>query len=110
VGGRFAVPTGIAIEPIFDCEENYVGLVFSRSGLGAKFGVTLANSVGVIDSDYRGEVKVTLINRGEAPFTVSHGDRIAQIAFFPIAAAKFIEVQALGETERGAGGFGSTGK
>jgi dUTP pyrophosphatase len=134
-GGRLTIPTGIAIEPVIehprfgfhgphgeeDSEhphhhrhrtfpDNYVALVFGRSGHGAKFGVTLANSVGVVDSDYRGEIKVTLINHGAQPFTVSHGDRIAQIAFMPVATARFTEVQALGETERGTGGFGSTGR
>lgn len=90
--------------------DNYVALIFGRSGHGAKFGVTLANSVGVVDSDYRGEIKVTLINHGAQPFTVSHGDRIAQIAFMPVATARFVEMQALGDTERGSGGFGSTGR
>ena len=129
-GGRASVPIGIAIEPVVDlraCDDlrppedipphhrhtlpdNYVGLVFGRSGHGAKFGVTLANSVGVIDSDYRGEIRVTLINHGEKPFTVAHGDRIAQLAFVPVATARFIEARELGDTTRGTGGFGSTGR
>ena len=90
--------------------DNFVALIFGRSGHGAKYGVTLANSVGVVDSDYRGEIKVALINHGSRPFTVSHGDRIAQIAFVPVATAKFVEAETLGETERGTGGFGSTGR
>lgn len=114
-GARASIPTGIAIEPIIGAErenaaDSFVALVFGRSGHGAKFGVTLANSVGVIDSDYRGELKVTLINHGVEPFTVSHGDRVAQLAFMPVATARFTLAQSLGETERGAGGFGSTGR
>ncbi len=112
------IPTGIAIEPVIKslkCKQNpafpdsYVGLVFGRSGFGVKHGVTLANSVGVIDCDYRGEVGVTLINHGDKPFVVTHGDRIAQLAFMPVAAARFVEAASLSDTERGAGGFGSTG-
>ncbi|HHW24011.1 MAG TPA: dUTP diphosphatase [Clostridiales bacterium] len=114
-GGRVSIPTGIAIEPIITSQntesaDSFVALIFGRSGLGAKYGITLANSVGVVDSDYRGEIKVALINHSNRPYAVSHGDRIAQIAFVPVASAKFIEACSLGETERGGSGFGSTGK
>ncbi len=106
-GERFAVPTGIALSPK---ETEVVALIFGRSGLGTKFGVTLANSVGVVDSDYRGEIKVALVNHGAEPYTVQPGDRIAQLMFVPIMHAEFTESDTLDETERGAGGFGSTGK
>lgn len=106
-GCRAAVPTGIAIAPE---RRDIVALVFGRSGMGCKKGVTLANSVGVIDSDYRGEISVTLINHGETPYTVAPGDRIAQMLFVPIFTAAFLETETLEETARGTGGFGSTGK
>lgn len=102
-----AVPTGIAIEPESDA---VVGFVLPRSGLGAKHGVVLRNSVGVIDADYRGEIIVTLVNTGEDNFFVVHpGDRIAQLVFLPVFAAEFVEAEELSETGRGASGFGSTG-
>ena len=107
VGEIAKVTTGIAIS---SGRDDVVALVFGRSGLGTKFGITLANSVGVIDSDYRGEIMVSLINRGKEPFTVSNGDRIAQLMFAPVYAAAFTEVDSLDETERGEGGFGSTGR
>ena len=100
-----AVPTGIAIEPESDA---VVGFVLPRSGLGAKHGVVLRNSVGVIDADYRGEIIVTLVNTGEESFVVHPGDRIAQLVFLPVFAAEFIEAEELSETGRGASGFGST--
>ena len=102
-----AIPTGIAIEPERD---DVVSLVFSRSGMGAKHGISLANSVGVIDADYRGEITVSLINHGKEPYTVNPGDRIAQLMFVPVYHAAFEAADALGDTGRGAGGFGSTGK
>ena len=80
-----------------------------RSGLALKHGVTVLNSPGTIDSDYRGEVCVILINHGDAPFTVARGDRIAQIIFAPVTQPRLIEVTDLPETQRGGGGFGSTG-
>ena len=107
VGEIAKVTTGIAIS---SGRDDVVALVFGRSGLGTKFGITLANSVGVIDSDYRGEIMVSLINRGKEPFTVSNGDRIAQLMFAPVYTAAFTEVDSLDETERGEGGFGSTGR
>jgi len=106
-GEIYAVPTGIAISA---GRNDIVALVYGRSGLGTKFGVTLANSVGVIDSDYRGEIKVSLINRGSAAYTVQPGDRIAQLMFCPVYAAVFHQVDELDDTQRGEGGFGSTGK
>lgn len=100
------IPSGLAAE----IPSGYVGLVFGRSGLGTKFGVTLANSVGVIDSDYRGELRVSLINRGSAPYTVEQGERIAQLVIMPYAAVTPVEAESLEETERGERGFGSTGR
>ena len=105
-GGRAVIPTGIAIAlPSAD----FVALVFARSGLGIKFGVAPANCVGVIDSDYRGEVLVGLQNAGEADYTVQPGDRIAQLMITPVVQAQVRLVDELDETKRGAGGFGSTG-
>ena len=102
-----SLPTGIAIAlPSAD----YVALVFARSGLGIKHGIALANGVGVIDSDYRGEIRVGLVNQSDAPYTIQPGDRVAQLAVVPVVQAQLIPCAALDETERGAGGFGSTGK
>ena len=99
------IPTGLALEVPKGC----AGLVYARSGLGVKRGLAPANKVGVIDSDYRGEIGVCLINHGEEPFEIHRGDRIAQMMFLPVATASFLEVASLDETERGAGGFGHTG-
>ena len=102
-----SLPTGIAIAlPSAD----YVALVFARSGLGIKHGIALANGVGVIDSDYRGEIRVGLVNQSDVPYTIQPGDRVAQLAVVPVVQAQLIPCAALDETERGAGGFGSTGK
>jgi dUTP pyrophosphatase len=100
------LPTGIAIALP---SAEYVALVFARSGLGVKHGVSLANAVGVIDSDYRGEIKVGLTNLSDTPYTIQPGDRIAQLAVMPVARAQVIQTEELDETERGSGGFGSTG-
>jgi dUTP pyrophosphatase len=89
--------------------EGYVGLNFARSGLASKQGLAPANKVGVIDSDYRGELMVALHNHGEVPRTVEPGDRIAQFLIMPVITARFVEVDSLDETQRGSGGFGSTG-
>ena len=105
-GGRSVIPTGIAIALPF---PDYVALVFARSGLGIKHGVAPANCVGVIDSDYRGEVMVGLQNSGSSDFTVQPGDRIAQLMVTPVVQATIQMVDELDETQRGAGGFGSTG-
>lgn len=102
-----SIPTGIAIAlPSAD----YVALIFARSGLGVKHGVSLSNGVGVIDSDYRGELRVGLTNLSDAPYTVQPGDRIAQLAVVPVVQAHLEFCDELEDTERGAGGFGSTGK
>ena len=106
-GGRAVIPTGLAIAlPSAD----FVALVFARSGLGIKHGVAPANCVGVIDSDYRGEVMVGLQNSGKEDYTVNPGDRIAQLMITPVVQAQVRLVDQLDETERGAGGFGSTGQ
>ncbi len=104
-GESVLVPTGLAIA----MDSDKCALVFARSGLAVKNGITLANSVGVIDSDYRGEVKVGLRNLSKNAFTVNPGDRIAQLMFVPVCIADFCECTLLDETERGEGGFGSTG-
>lgn len=105
VGETRSVPTGLAIQT--PC--SVVAIVCARSGLAFKRGICLANGIGVIDSDYRGEICVGLQNRGSDSFTVNPGDRIAQLMFMPIFAAELIETDSLDETERGEGGFGSTG-
>lgn len=106
-GERRLIPTGIAIElPDTGCGA----FVFPRSSVSSKFGVSLANCVGVIDSDYRGEIKVPLINHSDAPYTVKNGDRIAQMVILPVILPEFCETPELGTTDRGEGGFGSTGK
>ena len=106
-GGRKVIPTGIAIAlPSAD----YVALVFARSGLGIKHGVVPSNCVGVIDSDYRGEIMVGLYNSGESEYTVQPADRIAQLMVVPVVQAQIQMVDELDETQRGTGGFGSTGK
>ncbi len=105
-GERRLIPTGIALEP----ESNdVVAVIAARSGLGTKKGICLSNGIGVIDSDYRGEVCVGLFNTGKEDFTIERGDRIAQMMFLPVFAANLIESEELDFTERGAGGFGSTG-
>ena len=105
-GGRATIPSGIAIAlPSAD----YVALVFARSGLGIKHGVAPANCVGVIDSDYRGEILVGLQNSGGSDFTIQPGDRIAQLMVVPVVQPRLRLVDELDETDRGAGGFGSTG-
>ena len=104
--GRSAmVPTGL----FFEIPEGYEVQVRPRSGLAAKNGVTVLNTPGTIDSDYRGEIKVILINLGQTDFTVNSGDRIAQMIIAPVIQASFTITDSLSETERGAGGFGSTG-
>lgn len=104
-GERALVPTGLAIA----LPAGFEAQVRPRSGLAAKNGVTVLNSPGTIDCDYRGEVKVILINHGREPFTIERGTRIAQMVVAPVTQAMFREVESLDETARGAGGFGSTG-
>ena len=105
-GERALIPTGLAISPE---TTGVVAIVAARSGLAIKQGICLSNGIGVIDSDYRGEICVGLHNTSRVPFTVNRGDRIAQMMFMPVYQAKLIEVVSLDETARGAGGFGSTG-
>lgn len=105
-GERALIPTGIAIQ----LPGPHVGaFVFARSGLAAKFGIRMANGVGVIDSDYTGEVLCALENGSDVPFIIRPGDRIAQMVFLPVALARLVVVAELEPTERGAGGFGHTG-
>lgn len=104
-GERKLIPTGIAIA----VPDGYGGFVFARSGLSSKYGVSLANCVGVIDSDYRGEVKVSVINHSDNPYTIKDGERIAQLVIMPVDLCEYGFCEELGETERGTGGFGSTG-
>lgn len=103
--GRHAVATGFALA----IPEGYEIQVRPRSGLALKHGISLPNTPGTIDADYRGELKVILINLGAEPFVIARGDRIAQLVAAPVQVARFAEVQELDETVRGSGGFGSTG-
>ena len=105
-GERALVPTGVAISPKL---PNVVSIVAARSGLATKYGIALANGIGVIDSDYRGEISVSLVNLGKEPFEIHRGDRIAQLFFLPFLPAAFAVVDELDETTRGSGGFGHTG-
>lgn len=100
------VPTGIAVE----LPQGFAGLIYARSGLATKKGLAPANKVGVVDCDYRGEVKVALHNHSEEAQTIAAGERIAQFVITPYLTAQFIECETLSETVRGAGGFGSTGR
>lgn len=103
---RAVIPTGLALELP---SAGYVALVFARSGLATKKGIALSNSVGVIDSDYRGEVGVGVINLSDTEYVIENGERIAQLAVIPVCHLAVEEAEELGKTERGAGGFGSTG-
>jgi dUTP pyrophosphatase len=105
-GSRFPVPTGLA----FALPPGFEGQVRPRSGLAFKHGVTCLNTPGTIDADYRGEVKVILVNHGEEDFVIRRGERIAQLVIAPVVQATWVEVESLDETVRGAGGFGSTGR
>jgi dUTP pyrophosphatase len=105
--GQYAlVPTGLAIA----LPAGHEAQVRPRSGLAAKHGVTVLNSPGTIDADYRGEIKVILINHGAAPFAIRRGERIAQMVIAPVVQARLVPVATLSETGRGTGGFGSTGR
>lgn len=104
-GARALVPTGLRLA----IPEGWEVQIRPRSGLALKHGITLPNSPGTIDSDYRGPLGVIVMNAGEAPFTIAHGDRIAQMVAAPVVQAGFDLVETLPETARGAGGFGSTG-
>ena len=105
-GGASVFPPGLAIA----LPEGTVGLVFGRSGLGIKHGIAPSNAVGVIDADYRGEVRVGLTNHSDKPYTIEPGERIAQLVVTPVLLPEIAEVSSLDETARGAGGFGSTGR
>ena len=105
-GQTVKIPTGIALE----LPEGTAGLVFARSSLGTKRGLAPANKVGVIDSDYRGELMVMLHNHGTETQTIAHGERVAQLLVVPVFTPGFVEAEELSDTDRGAGGFGSTGK
>lgn len=104
--GRAAVPTGIALA----IPAGFEGQVRPRSGMAMNQGLTLVNAPGTIDADYRGEVKVLLINLGAAPVTINPGDRVAQLVIAPVARAELVEVESLEASSRGAGGFGHTGR
>ena len=105
-GETVLIPTGLSME----LPKGYAGLIYARSSLGVKRGLAPANKVGVIDSDYRGEFLVALHNHGASPQTVCHADRIAQLLITPVITPGFTEVSSLSDTDRGIGGFGSTGK
>jgi dUTP pyrophosphatase len=105
-GERALVPTGLIVE----LPDGYEAQVRPRSGLAARHGVTVLNTPGTIDADYRGEVQVILINLGREPFTIQHGERIAQMVVAPVAQVQLVERATVSETARGAGGFGSTGR
>ena len=105
-GEIYWVPTGIALEVPVGC----AGLIYARSSMGTKRGLAPANKVGVVDSDYRGEIKVVLLNHSKLPQTLAPGERIAQFVITPVLTPSYEEVEDLTDTDRGTGGFGSTGK
>lgn len=105
-GKRALIPTGLTIA----LPPGYEAQIRPRSGLAAKHGVTVLNAPGTVDADYRGEIGVLLINHGEAPFTIRRGERIAQMVIAPVARAELVAATTLPQTDRGAGGFGSTGR
>ena len=106
-GARALIPTGLSISPE---SSEYVAVIAARSGLGIKKGVSLSNGIGVIDSDYRGEIMVALYNQGETAQVIEQGERIAQIVLTPYLRAEYEIAEELSDTARGAGGFGSTGR
>lgn len=106
-GGRFCVPAGISVQP---CEAGFAGFLYSRSGLGAREGLTVAQGVGVIDPDYTGEILVMLLNTSGEERILKRGERMAQLVFQPFVRPVWQEVESLSATERGAGGFGHTGR
>ena len=105
-GETYWVSTGISLE----IPQGYAGFVYARSSMGTKRGLAPANKVGVIDSDYRGEVRVVLLNHSNEPQTIAPGERVAQLVIAPVYTPGFEEVEELNDTQRGSGGFGSTGK
>lgn len=106
-GQRALIPTGLCAAPMSDTPVAL--LLYARSGLAIRHGITMANSVGVIDADYRGEICVPLINLSQEPFTITHGMRIAQLIVTPVLLPDILETDTLPATQRGTGGFGSTG-
>ncbi|MDO4287306.1 MAG: dUTP diphosphatase [Eubacteriales bacterium] len=104
---RAVIPTGLAMELP---DAGYGAFVFARSGLGIRHGITLSNGVGVIDSDYRGEISVGLVNLSDTVYTIQPGERIAQLCILPVAQFTAVEAEELTQTGRGSGGFGSTGR
>ena len=105
-GERKRIPTGLSVE----MPQGMVCLLFARSGLAHRAGLTLSNCVGVVDSDYRGELKVPMVNLGREAYTIQPGERVAQLCIAPVYTAAFVPAEELGDTQRGEGGFGSTGK
>ena len=105
-GTRTRIPCGFAMAP---GRADVAGLIFARSGLAHKIGLAPSNAVGVVDADYRGEVMVSLLHAGTEPYTIAPGERFAQLVFVPVLHAEIEEADTLDETDRGAGGFGSTG-
>lgn len=105
-GETVKIPTGISVEPE---NKDTVLMIFARSGLSSKYGITLANCTGIIDSDYRGEIIIPLINLGKSDFTVEKNMRIAQLVVMPVIFPEILETENLSDTERGINGFGSTG-
>lgn len=105
-GESVFIPTGLAME----LPKGYAGLIYARSGLACKRGLAPANKVGVVDSDYRGEFMIVLHNHGSVPQTIEHGERIAQLVITPVYTPGFTLVDELSDTQRAAGGFGSTGR
>jgi dUTP pyrophosphatase len=103
---RCAIPTGVAIE----IPSGFEGQVRPRSGRALRDGLTVANAPGTIDSDYRGEIQVIMVNLGRSPVSIEPGDRIAQLVIAPVARATLLEVEVLADTSRGGGGFGHTGR
>ena len=104
---KATVPSGIAVALP---GENYVALVFARSGIAVRHGIALSNGVGVIDSDYRGEICIGVVNLSNESYTIAPGERIAQLVVMPVSVMPVLEVDELSQTERGEGGFGSTGR
>lgn len=107
-GQTVLVPTGIAAE--LECDGGHVLLAYARSSLAAKHGLAPANCVGVIDLDYRGEIFIPLHNHSDKAYTIAHGERIAQLVITPVVTPEVVQAEELSDTDRGSGGFGSTGK
>ncbi len=109
-GERVLVPSGLAVQPMAKPQEHVAGFVYSRSGLGAKHGITVAQGVGVIDADYRGEIMIMLLNTSQKAYVIERGERVAQLVFQPIFRPAIRVQKELDSSLRGAGGFGHTGQ